>query len=30
VVRVHLADAAGGLASLATMIHETLATVPAA
>jgi transaldolase/glucose-6-phosphate isomerase len=30
VVRVHLADAASGLASLETMIHETLATVPAA
>jgi hypothetical protein len=30
VVSVHLADAASGLASLATMIHEALATVPAA
>ena len=30
VVSVHVADAAGGLGSLETMIHETLATVPAA
>ena len=30
VVSVHLADAASGLGSLETMIHETLATVPAA
>jgi transaldolase/glucose-6-phosphate isomerase len=30
VVRVHLGDATSGLASLGTIIHETLATVPAA